>query len=51
MLHDVYEKDHNGSPLTLNIIDHMMKGEDNVDVGRATSIVQPIIMDHNNVEV
>ena len=34
-LHDVCEKDHNGSPLTINIINQMMKREDGVDVSRA----------------
>ena len=50
-LHDVYEKDHNGVPLTINIINQMMKEEDDVDVGGATSIVHPNIMDGNGVEV
>ena len=50
-LHDIYEKDHKGSPLTLDIINQMMKSEDGVDVGGETSIVQPNVIDGNSVEV
>jgi len=50
-LHDIYEKDHKGSPLTLDIINQMMKSEDDVDVVGATSIVQPNVINGNSVEV
>ena len=50
-LHDIYEKDHKGSPLTLDTITQMMKLEDDVDVVGATSIVQPNVIDGNIVEV
>ena len=43
-LQDTYEKDHKGSPLTLDIINQMM-------IVRATSIVQPNVIDGNSVEV
>ena len=45
--HDIYEKYHKGSPLALDIINRMMKGEDDIDVGGATSIVQPNIQYNN----
>ena len=50
-LHDMYEKDHKGSKLTLDIINQMMKSEDDVDVVRATAIVQPNVDAINSVEV
>ena len=50
-LHDIYEKDHKGSPLTLDIINQMMKSKDDVDVVGATSIVQPNVINGNSVEV
>ena len=46
-LHDIYEKDHKGAPLTLDIINGMMEGEDDIDVGGATFIVQPNIQYKN----
>ena len=45
--HDMYEKDHKGSPLTLDIINQMMKVEDDIDTGRTTSIVQPNVQYNN----
>ena len=50
-LHDIYEKDHKGSPLTLDIINQMMKQKDDVDVVGATSTVQPNVINGNSVEV
>ena len=50
-LHDMYQKDHKGSQLTLEIINQMMKLEDDVDVVGATSIVQPNVDAINSVEV
>ena len=50
-LHDMYEKDHKGSKLTLDIINRMMKSKDDVDVVGATSIVQPNVDAINSVEV
>ena len=50
-LHDVYKKDNNGLPLIINIINQMMNGEDDVEVGGATSIMHPNIMEGNGVEV
>ena len=46
-LHDIYEKDHKGSPLILDIINRMLKGEDDIDIGGATSIVQYNIQYNN----
>ena len=50
-LHDMYEKDHKWSKLTLDIINQMMKSDDDVDVVGATSIVQPNVDAINSVEV
>ena len=46
-LHDIYEKNHKGSPLILDIINRMIKGEDDIDVGGATSIVKSNIQYNN----
>ncbi len=47
----MYQRDHNGTSLTIDIINQMMKGEDDIDIGGSIPIVQPNIMDGNSVEV
>jgi len=50
-LYETYKREHNGTSLTLELINEMMKGEDDVDIGGAVSIVQPNEMNVNSVEV
>ena len=50
-LHEMYQREHNGTPLTMDIINQMMKGEDNIDISRAMSSVHPNIMDGNTVKI
>ena len=50
-LYETYERDHNGRSLTLDLINKMMEGEDDVDIVGAVSILQPNIMNVDSVEV
>ena len=53
-LHDIYEKDHKGSPLTLDIINRMLKGEVTLMLAEQRQLCNPIsniIMDDKSVKV